>query len=137
MFKTTKATTADEYISMFPKEDQAQLKTLDALIKKTVPNSNPVIISGMLGYALFHYTSKSGRAGDWPLIALARQKNYFSLYICASDSKAYLAENHKAELGKVDVGKSCIRFKTISDLNLTALENVLKLAVKAGGFNAS
>jgi hypothetical protein len=69
----------------------------------------------------------------WPTIALASQKNYISLYICAVIDGEYIAEKHKAELGKVSVGRSCIRFKKIDDVDLKALEKVIKLAEKHPG----
>jgi len=45
----------------------------------------------------------------------------------------YIAERHKNDLGKVSVGKSCIRLKKIEDINLKALERVIKLAAKSPG----
>lgn len=69
----------------------------------------------------------------WPIVALASQKNYISLYVCAVKDGQYLAEKYKNELGKVSVGKSCIRFKKLTDLNLKTLEKVIKLAAKFPG----
>lgn len=134
MFKTTSAKTPEEYISLFPKEDQKELKALDSLIKKTAPDLKPHIVSGMIGYGSFHYKSKSGREGDWPLVLLARQKNYFSLYACSvTASGKYVAEEYKNDLPKADVGKSCIRFKKLSDLDTKIIEKILRDCVKYGG----
>jgi len=49
------------------------------------------------------------------------------------DHGEYIAEKHKKELGKVSVGRSCIRFKKVEDLNLKTLEKVIKLAAKSPG----
>lgn len=70
---------------------------------------------------------------DWPIVALASQKNYVSLYVCAIEDGEYLAEKYKSKLGTVSVGKSCIRFKKLEDLNLPELEQVIKLAAKNPG----
>ncbi len=70
---------------------------------------------------------------NWPIIALANQKNYISLYICALDKGQYLAEKHKNELGKVSMGRSCIRFKKLEDLNLKILAKVIKQAAQHPG----
>jgi hypothetical protein len=70
---------------------------------------------------------------EWPVIALANQKNYISLYICAVENGKYIAEKYKKELGKASVGRSCIRFKKIKDVNLPALKKVLLLAQKNPG----
>ena len=87
----------------------------------------------MLGYGSFKSRNYKKEIIDWPVIALASQKNYMSLYVCALDGKQYLAEKYKKELGKVSVGKSCIRFKKLEDLNLKTLEKVIKLAAKNPG----
>jgi hypothetical protein len=44
-----------------------------------------------------------------------------------------VAEKYKAELGKVKVGRSCISFKKLGDVNLPILKRVLKLAAKNPG----
>jgi hypothetical protein len=61
------------------------------------------------------------------------QKNYVSLYVCAVIDGRYVAEAHKKELGKVSVGKSCIRFKKVEDVNLPALKKVIALAARNPG----
>jgi len=44
-----------------------------------------------------------------------------------------LAEKYKGKLGKVDAGKSCIRFKKLQDVNLKELEKPIKKATKNPG----
>jgi len=44
-----------------------------------------------------------------------------------------VAEAHKNELGKVKVGRSCIRFKKLEDIQLPMLKKVLKLAERHPG----
>jgi hypothetical protein len=66
-------------------------------------------------------------------VALASQKNYMSLYVCAVEDGEYLAEKYGNKLGKVSVGKSCIRFKKLEDLNLPALNKVLQKAAGLSG----
>src|SRR5262249_29144416 len=60
------------------------------------------------------------------LCALASQKNYMSLYVYETD----IVKAHRAELGKVSCGKCCIRFKRIEDLNLSAVESILRAILK-------
>ena len=48
------------------------------------------------------------------------------MYVSAVDRKGrYLAEQAKTKLGKASVGKSCIRFKKLADLDIDALRDVL------------
>jgi uncharacterized protein YdhG (YjbR/CyaY superfamily) len=133
MFKPVKAKTAKEYFASLSKERRAPMEALDAFIKKTAPSLKPNFIYNMPGYGSFKYKSYKKEVLDWPVISLASQKNYISLYVCAVDHGEYIAEKHKGELGKVSVGKSCIRFKKLEDLNLKALAKVIKLAVKSPG----
>lgn len=134
MFKPTDATTVKEYLAAVPEDRKDTIKFLDDLIRKTVPNLKRHFANNMIGYGSFEYKNYKKEVISWPTIALANQKNYISLYVCAVDHKEYIAEKYKDELGKVSVGKSCIRFKKIEDLNIAGLKKVLKLAEKYVGF---
>lgn len=127
------AATPDEYFSKTG-EREPTLRTLDELIRKTAPSLERTMVSGMamnmIGYGMFHYKGKSGREGDWPVVALANQKNYISLYICAIEDGQYVAEKRKDELGKVSVGKSCVRFKKLEDLDMATLKDILRTLEK-------
>ena len=131
MFKPNSAATPEEYIALI--EDEARrsdVKLLDKLIREVVPNWKPYIMSNMLSYGTYHYTYASGREGDWMIIALASQKNYISLYVCATEGDRYIAENYKEKLPKASIGKSCIRFKKISDIDLDVLREILHKGAK-------
>jgi len=133
MFKPVKAKSFKEYFSMLPKERRALLEFLHKFIKKTAPKLKPNFFYNMPGYGSFKYKNYKKEILMWPIVALASQKNYISLYVCAVKDGQYLAEKYKNELGKVSVGKSCIRFKKLTDLNLKTLEKVIKLAAKFPG----
>lgn len=123
------ANTPDEYFSKTGEREPA-LRELDELIRRKAPSLERTMVSGMamnmVGYGMFHYKGKSGREGDWPVIALANQKNYISLYICATENGEYIAEKNADRLGKVSVGRSCIRFKKLEDLNLSVIQEIIQ-----------
>jgi len=133
MFKPTKANSVATYLAQVPKERKKLVLFLHEFIKKTVPKLKPHFAYNMLGYGSFPYLNTKKEKLEWPVIALANQKNYISLYVCALDKGQYIAEKYKKELGKVNVGKSCIRFKKLEDINLPALKKVLQLAAKSPG----
>jgi hypothetical protein len=133
MFKPANAKSAKEYFSMLPKERRVAMEFLDKFIKNSVPKLKPNFIYNMPGYGSFEYKNYKKEKLNWPVIALASQKNYISIYVCAVKGGEYIAEKHKKELGKVSVGRSCIRFKKVEDVNLKALEKLLKLAAKSPG----
>ena len=133
MFKPTGAKTVEGYLAKVPKERKELVEFLHAFIQKSVPKLKPHFAYNMLGYGKFPYLNYKKEKIDWPIIALANQKNYISIYVCALEKGEYIAEKHKKSLGKVSVGKSCIRFKKLEDINLVELKNVLKLAAKSPG----
>ncbi len=133
MFKSVKAQTINEYLENLSPDRREVIDFLHDFIRKTVPALKPHFASNMLGFGSFPYKNYKGEMIEWPTVALASQKNYISLYICAVANGEYIAEKHRAQLGKVSVGKSCIRFKKLTDLNLEILKRVLIAAEKSPG----
>ena len=115
-----------EYINSLDEPRKKEIKKLHGFIRKTVPNLKPHMKYGMLGYGSYHYKYASGREGDWFVVGLANQKNYISLYACMSDGKQYVAEKHKKDLPKANIGKSCIRFRKLEDVDLKIIKQLLQ-----------
>jgi hypothetical protein len=126
-----KARTIHEYLDSLNGQRKKDLTTLDALIKRTVPRLKASMQFGMIGYGSYHYRYSSGREGDWPIIALASQKNYISLYACATANGRYIAEDYKVSLPKASIGKSCVRFKKLEDVDMKIIAKLLKDTVRA------
>ncbi|RJQ20231.1 DUF1801 domain-containing protein [Candidatus Woesearchaeota archaeon] len=133
MFKPTKARNVKEYIDALPPERKDTILFLHTLIQKQSPKLKAHFAYNMLGYGKFRYVNYKKETIDWPVVALASQKHHISIYICALEKGKYLAEKYKKQLGKVSVGKSCIRFKKLADVNLPALKEVIKKAAKNPG----
>lgn len=133
MFKPIEANSIQEYLESIPEPRRSEILTIDALIKRCAPLLKPHFAYNMLGYGSFHYKSKSGREGNWPVISLASRKNYISLYVCALENGKYLAELYKDKLTGSSIGKSCIRFKKLSDIDLSVVEEILKKAEEKPG----
>jgi hypothetical protein len=107
----------------------ADLKALDKLIRKSAPNLEPYFMATgtltLLGYGKQHYRYASGREGDFCTVGLASQKAHLSLYVCVTKGGRYLAEIYGKRLGKASLGKSCIRFKRLEDLDQGVLAELL------------
>jgi hypothetical protein len=127
-----KAATPDEYIAKLPEPRRAEIAKVDRLIRQTLPRLDRRMGYGMIGYGPFHYKYPSGREGDWFRIGLASQKSYISLYACGADDRGYVAERYRKELPRASIGKSCVRFKKLEDLDIAALKRLLRETVKAG-----
>ncbi len=121
-----KVSSPAEYIAKLDEPRKTEIAALDALIRKTARKLEPFIHIGILAYGPWHYKYASGREGDWFRIGVASNKSYISLYICACDDKGYVAERYKAALPKANIGKSCVRFKRLSDLEPAALKKMIR-----------
>lgn len=126
MFKPTTANTPEEYINQLDEPRKSQIQHIHDFIQETVPDLTPHLKSGMIGYGSYHYVYKSGQEGDWPIIALASQKSYISIYVsCMAKDGTYLTEYYSDQLPNASVGKSCIRFKKIEDVDWEVLREIL------------
>ena len=126
------AKTLEEYLKELPEDRRVIIEKVHQAMLKAIPSLKPRMIAGMIGYGKYHYKSKSGREGDWSLVMLANQKNYVSLYLCMAEDGEYVAEKNKDRLGNVSVGKSCVRFKKLDDINLDVAGELAKKALKMG-----
>ncbi len=135
MFKEVKADSVESYLKQVPTERKDAINFLHQFIQKVSPSLKPYFAYNMLGYGAFKTKNYKKETIEWPVVALASQKNYMSLYICAVKDGGYIAEANKDRLGKVSVGKSCIRFKKLEDLHLDVLEEVLITAAESPGLD--
>lgn len=104
--------------------------SLDAAIRKAVPQlkRHMAYAGTMIGYGPYHYKYASGREGDCPVIALSSRAQYISLYVTGCRNGKHIAEAAKAKLGKVSVGKACIRFKRLAELEVPAALDLVREA---------
>ena len=124
--------TPAEYIASVDEGRQADVAALDALIRKHAPKLKRVIMGGMLGYGPFHYRYASGREGDACKLSIASNASYISLYCSAADAQGYVAERYVDRLPKASIGKTCVRFKRLADLDENALVALIKETAKTG-----
>jgi hypothetical protein len=117
--KPIAATSVANYIAQISEPRQAEIKKLHALIRKAVPKLKPSIQYGMIGYGTYVYKYANGREGEAPVIALASQKDYISVYVSG-------AEKSRALLPKASIGKSCIRFRKLEDVDLAVLAKIVQ-----------
>ena len=117
-----------QYFASLAEPRRSDVRALHDAIRKAVPKLKPEMIGGFLGFGKYRYKYESGREGDTGVVAVASQKQYISLYLgCGEDS---LAEKNKERLGKVSVGKCCIRFKKLADLDLKVAMELVKQSAK-------
>lgn len=126
----------DDYLVSLPESVRADMAKLDKEISKIMVGEERVLWSGtfwggseqnIIGYGELVYERPKGNI-EWFKVGLALQKNYISLYISAVDVGGYVAEKYGKDLGKVKVGKSSISFKSLEDIDLYKLIELLQKA---------
>jgi hypothetical protein len=127
-----KVTTPAEYNAAVDEKRRPDIAALDALIRRHAPHLEPVIMGGMLGYGPFHYRYASGREGDACTLALASNASYISLYCTGADADGFVAGRYVDQLPKASIGKSCVRFKRLADLDEKALVALIKQTATMG-----
>ena len=127
---TSGAKTVAEYLDSLPEDRRAALTKVRSVIKKHLPKGFVEQIQyGMIGYVVPHSAYPAGYHVNpkEPLgfAGLGSQKNYMSLYMMTAYGWPGMAEWLKTEFAargkKLNMGKSCIRFKKIEDLPLDVI----------------
>lgn len=123
---TIDAKTPDEYISKLPEDRKKAVSKLRETIKNNLPEGFQECISyKMIGYVVPHSLYPDGYHCDpklpLPFVNIASQKNFVALYHSGvyADEKLhdwFVGEYPKHVKTKLDMGKSCIRFKNIDDI---------------------
>src|SRR5919107_235015 len=125
---SSKAATVEEYLAELPEERRAVVAAVRDAVRRRLPAGYEERMSwGMISYEvpLERYpTTYNGQ----PLvyIALAAQKGHYALYLTSPSQDPAQAAWLKAEFAragkKLDMGKSCLRFRSLADVPLDVLE---------------
>lgn len=122
----SKATTPEAYIAEIPADRQKAFSKLRSVIKKNLPKGFKESMGyGMIGYCVPHSKYPAGYHCDpkqpLPFIGIASQKNFISVYhmgvyAMPELNKWFTTAHAKASPKKLDMGKSCIRYKKPEDI---------------------
>ncbi|WP_299188642.1 DUF1801 domain-containing protein [uncultured Aquimarina sp.] len=123
-----KANTPDEYIETIPEERKEVMQNLRNVILDNLPKGfSEVMNYGFIGYVIPHEIYPDGYHCDpklpLPFMNIASQKNFIALYHMGiyADKELmdwFVGEYPKYVKTKLDMGKSCIRFKKIDQIPL-------------------
>jgi uncharacterized protein YdhG (YjbR/CyaY superfamily) len=136
-----KADSPEDYISQLPEDRKGPITKLHNLIKKHMPKG---LESGMSYGMPAYFVPKSIYPAGYhckpfpplPFISLASQKNFIAFYHMGMYAKKelydwFVAEYPKYSKYKLDMGKSCVRFKKIEDIPYDLIEQLLsKMSVE-------
>lgn len=136
-----KPKTVKEYIERLDKDRMGPIKKLRSVIKKNLPKGFKEEINyGMIGYVVPHSKYPDGYHCDpklpLPFITLASQKSHIGLYHMGVYAhppllKWFTEEYPKHATRKLNMGKSCVRFKKMDDIPYDLIgELVSKMTVE-------
>ncbi|HEX8360107.1 MAG TPA: DUF1801 domain-containing protein [Longimicrobium sp.] len=118
------ATTPEEYLAELPEDRREVVATMRDIILRNLPDGYREVVGfGMLSYGipLERYPGTYNKQ-PLPYAALAAQKNHYALYLMGAYSDpahaAWLADEFAKAGKKLDMGKSCLRFRRLEDLPL-------------------
>jgi uncharacterized protein YdhG (YjbR/CyaY superfamily) len=122
----SKATTVDAYIAELSEDRQKAINQLRKVIKKNLPKGFKEGMNyGMMGWSVPHSIYPAGYhckpTDPLPFMGLASQKNFIAVYhmgVYANPKllKWFTDAHAKATSKKLDMGKSCMRYKKAEDI---------------------
>jgi hypothetical protein len=117
----------EEYIASRANEQQRKdCQQLMVLLKKLTRQSPKMWGPSIVGYGSYRYTYESGRTGESPLTGFAIRGRELVVYMVADDDKQKAL---LTKLGKHKMGKSCLYFKQLADLDKSVLEQLVASSV--------
>jgi hypothetical protein len=127
----------NEYLDSLPEEFANEMRLLHVNIAGHMKNIESAIWQGVfwggsdqtiIGYGDLIYQRPSKENVEWFVVGLARQKNYYSVYINASEDGQYILKKYADKLGKVKVGSGSLSFTRLEDVNMEELMNLVDIA---------
>lgn len=130
------ANSVQEYVENVPEERKPAMNRLRDIIKENIPAGFEECLNyGMPGYVVPHTIYPDGyhcnTALPLPFVSIANQKNFIALYhmgIYANpELMAWFVEEYPKHCKyKLDMGKSCVRFKKIDHIPFALIEELIK-----------
>ena len=131
----SKATTVEQYLAELPADRREALQTVRLAILKNLPKGYEEGMQyGGIGYFVPHSVYPPGYHCDpkqpLPFAGLASQKNHMAIYLMCvyadSEHEAWFREAWAKTGKRLDMGKSCVRFKKIDDVPLQVIGQAIK-----------
>src|SRR5580692_8454100 len=133
MFRVTAVSLA-AYLDFDPAR-KSDLGKFDAVMRKAAPSLKRYFHQGtpagdagmrmkMIGYGRYRYAIKSGKTTEWPVIGVALQKNYISVYVSVTKAGAPLVPTYEGKLGELRMGGNNFSFVRFDDLRSPALASL-------------
>ncbi|MFL6858360.1 MAG: DUF1801 domain-containing protein [Allosphingosinicella sp.] len=125
------------YIAGQPEPKRGEMEALHRLILRVSPRCRTWFLDGRdgegkivsnpnIGYGIQTLSYAGGTTREFYRIGLSANTTGISVYIIGIDDKNYLAQTYGEKLGKAKVTGYCIKFKTLKDIDIDTLEEVIR-----------
>ena len=120
--KPTDASVEDCIASRANEQQRSDCPELMALLKKVTQQPPKMWGPSIVGYGSYRYTYESGRTGEAPLAGFAIRGRELVVYLVAEGDKQ---KSLLSKLGQHKIGKACLYFKQLADLDKSVLEQLV------------
>jgi hypothetical protein len=120
--KPTDASVEDYIASRANAQQRTDCRELMVLFKKVIRHSPRMWGPSIVGYGSYRYTYESGRTGEAPLAGFAIRGRELVVYVVAEGEEQ---RSLLSRLGKHKMGKACLYFKQLADLDRAVLEKLV------------
>jgi hypothetical protein len=125
--RPTGASVQDYIASRANEEQRADCKALMAMFRRLTGQRPKMWGPSMVGYGSCRYTYESGRSGDMFLTGFAIRGRDLVVYLSAEGAEQKAL---RSKLGKHSMGKSCLYFKRLADLDAKVLEKLVANSIQ-------
>jgi hypothetical protein len=130
-----------KFIALQEDTKQQDFRSLHELMRSILPTGKlwmedgkneegKVVTNPTIGYGQQSMSLAKGKSREMFQIGISANTSGISIYLIGIRNKLDLAEQFGQKLGKAKVSGYCIKFKQLADLDLTVLEEVLRLGIK-------
>jgi len=130
-----------DYIAAQPERKRNDMQALHGIIRKLMPGCRLWFLDGKdesgrttsnpnIGYGVQTKKYADGSTRAFYQIGMSANTTGLSVYIMGLEDKTYLADTYGKRLGKASVTGYCIKFRTLSNIDVATLEAAIRDGVK-------
>ena len=130
-----------EYISSQTEPKRSDMQALHRIIQEIMPtcklwfldgknSENKTVSNPNIGYGLYTIKYADGKTKDFYQIGLSANTTGISVYVMGLNDKTYLVKTYGKNIGKANVSGYCIKFKTLKDIHIDALEAAIRYGLE-------
>ena len=131
-----------QYIATQPEPKRSDMQALHRLILRILPacklwfldgknSENKTVSNPNIGYGFRTIKYADGKTREFYQIGMSANKTGISVYILGIKDKSYLARTYGKTLGNATVSGYCIKFKTLTGINVDVLQAAIRYGAEA------